>query len=165
MIDKTLMKASNGAPITQSLFLELGYSDFAVFTLKEEDYKHKGKTYPSLKRLYVEMEDVGEYEFATTYLLGWPHWKRLCENKQIAKHIEIWREELEIKLRSRAIKTLVAKTQTETGVNAAKWVAEKGWSKGVVGRPNKQESEKEKRIQDALDVDYASDLLRATGGN
>lgn len=164
MIDKNLLKASNGVPLTQGLFLEIGYSDFAVFTLKDEDYNYNGKLLPSLKRLYLEMEDIGEYEFATTYLLGWAHWQRMCSNKQILKHIEEWRYELELKMRSRAIKAVLAKTTTEQGISASKWIAEKGWDKKGVGRPSKQEEAREKRLQEELDVDFTGDWQRIIGG-
>lgn len=165
MIDKSLLKASNGVPLTQGLFLEIGYSDFAVFTLKDDDYEYNGQLLPSLKRLYLEMEDIGEYEFATTYLLGWQHWQRMCANKQLLKHIDEWRYELELKLRSRAIKTVIAKTASEQGINAAKWVAEKGWDKGRVGRPSKQEEAREERLRAELDVDFGGDYSRVLGGN
>lgn len=164
-MDKSKLKASNGVPLTQGLFLEIGYTEFAVFTLKDEDFMYKGVLYPSLKRLYLEMEDIGEYEFATTYLLGWQHWQRMCANKQISKHIEEWRYELELKLRSRSIKEIFLKSKTEAGINAAKWIAEKGWDKGRVGRPSKQEEEREKRLQDSLDVDWAADFKRVAGSD
>lgn len=164
MIDKSLLKANNGVPLTQGLFLEIGYGEFAVFTLKDDDYDYNGKVYISLKKRYLEMEDIGEYEFATTHLLGWAHWQRMCANKQILKHIEEWRYELELKLRSRAIKAVVKKTFTEQGINAAKWIAEKGWDKGKVGRPSKQEEEREKRLQSELDVDWTGDYQRIVGG-
>jgi len=38
-IDKSKMVDSMGRPITQSLFLEVGYSDMAIFTLKENNYE------------------------------------------------------------------------------------------------------------------------------
>lgn len=163
MIDKSKLKAANGVPLTQGLFLEIQYGEFAVFTLKDEDYEYNGQIYPSLKKLYLEMEDVVEYEFATTYLLGWAHWQRMCANKQLLKHINEWREELELKLRSKAVKAMRDKVNTEQGINAAKWLAEKGWDKKAVGRPNKQQEEREKRIQDKLDADWAEDLHRITG--
>ena len=75
MIDKALLQDSMGRPLTQSLFLELGYTEHSVYTLKEQDYAYKGKNYPSLKRLYLKEEDVTEYEFATKHLLGWQHWR------------------------------------------------------------------------------------------
>ena len=38
-VDKTKLKDSMGRPMTQALFLEIGYeTDKAVFTLKDEDH-------------------------------------------------------------------------------------------------------------------------------
>lgn len=163
-IEKNKLKTENGMPLTQGLFLEIGYTDFAVYTLKDEDHEYKGKLLPSLKRLYLEMEDVGEYEFATTYLLGWKHWQRLCENKQIAKHIEEWRYELELKLRSEAIKQIRLKATTEKGVNAAKWLAERGWDKRGAGRPSKEDVEHETKLQADIHHLFAQDLDRLKEG-
>ena len=57
-IDKATLRDTKGRPLTQSLFLELGYNtQYAVYTLKDEDYNYEGKLYPSLKRLYLEMEE------------------------------------------------------------------------------------------------------------
>lgn len=163
IIDKNSLKTANGIPLTQGLFLEIGYKEYAVFTTKDEDYEYNGKVYPSLKRLYLEMEDVGEYEFATTYLLGWNHWQRLCGNKEVAKHVEEWRYELELKLRSKAIKSILKKTSVEQGINAARWVAEKGWDKRKAGRPTKEDIQKETRIQADLDRQFQEDLKRLEG--
>ena len=67
-LDKSKMLDSMQRPLTQSLFLELGYTDFAIFTLKEDDYVYNDKTYISLKKLYLEMEDPTEYDFANECL-------------------------------------------------------------------------------------------------
>ena len=40
-------------PLTQSLFLELGYTKFALYTLKDDDHVYKGKTYLSIKDLQL----------------------------------------------------------------------------------------------------------------
>ena len=57
------MKAEKGTYITQGLFLEIGYkTDLAIYTLKGEDYEFRGVLYPSIKKAYLEMEDVIEYE-------------------------------------------------------------------------------------------------------
>lgn len=159
-MDKTLLKSTNGIPLTQSLFLEIGYTDYAVFTLKDDDYEYKGKVYPSLKKRYLEMEDVGEYLFACEYLLGWDHWQRLCENKQTAAHIDKWRYELELKLRSQAILAIKAKAKFEKGINAAKWLAEKGWDKRKAGRPSKEDVENEVKMQADLHYLFAEDAKR-----
>lgn len=159
MIDKTKLLDEQGRPLTQSLFLEIGYTEFAVYTLKEQDYEYNGKVYPSLKKLYIEMEDPTEYEFASTCLLGWKHWQRLCENKQIRKHIDEWREELEYKLRSKAVRFML--TSANGGnYQAAKWFADKGWSTRTAGRPSKEEIEGEKQFQARVKEEYSDDVVR-----
>jgi len=153
MVDKEELKDTMGRPLTQSLFLELGYSDFSVFTLKDDDYEYNGKVYPSLKKLFLESMDITEYEFATKNLLGWKHWQRLCANKAILKHVEEWRDELEIKLASQGVKSIVegAKFGNQT---SAKWLAERGWMGKKVGRPSKVEKAAQKAFDDALESEF-----------
>lgn len=149
----------NNKPLTQSLFLELGYSDYAIYTLKDIDWQLNGKNYPSLKRLYLEMEDPTEYDFATTYLLNFRHWQRICENKQIRIHIDEWRDELEYKLRSKAVKGIMESAK-QGNFQAAKWFADRGWISRGAGRPSKEEVEREKKIQAGLDGEYKDDVIR-----
>lgn len=160
---KDKMVDSMGKPLTQSLFLEIGYGDTAVYTLKDQDHEHNGKHYPSLKRLYLECADPTEYEFATTYLLGWKHWLRLCENKIVRKHIDEWREELEVKLRSRGVKNVLEAAKAGN-YQAARWVADRGWDTRGAGRPSKADVEKEKRIQAAMSDEYSADVVRLFKG-
>lgn len=161
MLDKTKLKDSSGRPLTQGLFLETEYNyERAVYTLKDEDHKVNGITYPSLKRLYLEEEDPTEYSFATTHLLGWSQWTRMCENKTLRKHIDEWREELELKLRSRAIADIIDMSAQEKGFQAAKWLADKGWDKRGAGRPTKDRTEHEKRMEDRLNDEYGDDFKR-----
>ena len=161
MIDKSKFLDVMGRPLTQSLFLELGYSENAVYTLKEYDYPYKGKHYPSLKRLFLLEEDPTEYAFAEKYLLGWQHWKRLCENKAIAKHIEEWREELELKIRSQAVRDMMNMCASESGnYSAAKFLADRGWEKRAAGRPSKAEKDKHLRIEEKIEEEFAADVKR-----
>ncbi len=161
-VDKKDLVDKMGRPLTQSLFLEIGYkNDFAVYSLKDNDHHYRGVVYPSLKRLYLQHEDVTEYDFANTYLLGWNHWKRLTENKMLRKHIDEWREELELKVRSQAVKDIIDQCANEGGsFQAAKWLADRGWDKRAAGRPSKQEQEKETRIQENIQSEFADDLAR-----
>jgi len=160
-IDKSRLLDSTGKPITQSLFLEIGYTDFSVFTLKEDHYEYKGKLYPSFKRLYLELEDPTEYEFATRYLLGWKHWLRLYQNRQIRPYIEEMREELELKLRSQAFRDMVSLSASEGGnFSATKWLADKGWDKRSAGRPSKQEKERDQYVMDRVTEEFEQDVKR-----
>lgn len=160
-VTRERMLDSMGRPLTQTLFLETAYSSEAIYTLKEVDHLYEGKVYPSIKRLYLEMEDPTEYEFATTYFLGWKHWARICANKLLLKHIEEWREELELKLRSRAIKQAMQAAATSGGnFQAAKWLADRGWANKGAGRPHKDEVEREARIREKIDDEFSGDVLR-----
>jgi hypothetical protein len=161
VIDKSLLKDSRGRPLTQGLFLEVGYNtEFAIYTLKDEDFEYEDKTYLSLKRLYLEHADPTEYDFACTYLLGWDQWQRICANKIFTKVVESWRIELELKLRSQAFKDIMMQSQGDKGFQAAKWIADRGWDKRMVGRPSKDELEREKSIRDIIAAEYNEDVVR-----
>lgn len=78
-----------------------------MFTLSTSDVKDdSGKTYPSLHRLYVEMEDTTEYLFATKYLGGWQHWKTLTEASFFQNYLSEMREELSLKLKAKTLQAL-----------------------------------------------------------
>lgn len=156
---KTKMLDSMNRPITQSLFLEIGYTDSALFTLKDEDFEYNGRSLPSIKRLYLECADPTEYEFATTYLLGWSHWLRICENKAVRKHIDEWRVELEVKLRSKGVKAAISQASSGNYA-AAKWLADRGWDTRGRGRPTKEDVEHEKKVQAGMTSEYAADIIR-----
>lgn len=159
IIDKSKLCDSTGRPLTQGLFLEIEYGENAVYTLKEYDHTWNGQVYPSLKKRYLEMEDVTEYEFATTWLMNWKQWQRLCDNKTIGKHIDEWREELEFKLRSKAAKKMLE--QAEGGnFQATKWFLDRGWINRGAGRPSKEEKEKHLAIDNRIQEEYSADIIR-----
>jgi len=161
VVDKKLMTDDKGGMRTQSLFLEMGYNyDVALYTLKSQDHTAKGKTFISLKQLYLTSEDIIEYEFANTHLLGWDHWKRLCNNKQLAEHIKDWREELELKLRGQAVKDIIDLSSEERGFQALKWLADKGWGQRGVGRPTKDQKDHEERMSKRLNDEFGADVIR-----
>lgn len=161
-VDKAKLLDDGGRPLTQALFLELNYNEkYALYTLKEQDHVWNGNTYPSLKRLYLATEDPTEYEFATKYLLSWNHWKRICENKVLGRYIAEWREELEIKLRSRAIRDIQSLCESENGnYQAAKFLADRGWDKRPAGRPSKEEQEKRAAIAQHIEDEFTTDVAR-----
>lgn len=150
-----------GRYITQSLFLEINYTSHAVYTLKDDHYEYNGVVLPSIKRLYLEMEDVTEYEFANTYFCGWRHWQRLLDNKVIRKHIDEWREELEYKLRAKGIKKIIESVKNpQNAMQAAKWLADRGWSTRAAGRPSKEEIQREKEIATRISDEFSADIYR-----
>lgn len=152
-----------GRPITQSLFLELGYSSSAAYTLKEVDHEYEGRIYPSIKRLYLEMEDPTEYEFATKYFLNWKHWERICANVAIFQHVREWREELDHKIRASATKKMIDLARSDN-YQAVKWLADKGWAVKGAGRPSKDQLKKDKIQEEAIIDEYGADVVRMYRG-
>lgn len=149
-LSKDKFKDSGGRYLTQSLFLEYGYdTKYAVYSLADEDKTYDGVVYPSLKRLYLEVADPTGYEFAKIHLYNFEHWERICANKVLYKEIEGWERELEVLLRSRAIRQIMSLGYDS--FQAAKWAADGHWNVKR-GRPSKAEQEREKQIrEDALD--------------
>jgi len=155
------LKDSRGYPLTQSLFLEINYSDYAVFTFNNEPKEYNGKIYPSLRQYYMDIADPTEYQFATQCLLGWDHWKRISSSELVKKEVVQWREELEVALRSEGVMAIIDATAQEGGnFQAAKWLTEKGWEKNKVGRPSKAEADRDKRIADRVNNDFKADIIR-----
>jgi hypothetical protein len=159
--DKVKFKEPNsGNYITQALFLEHSYSPYAMYTTKEEHHEHNGVVYPSLKKLYTSFEDPLEYDFANEYLSGWKHWCRILDNKWCMKHIQEWRDELEIKIRSQAVKDIMDLSLNNDSFQAAKWLADRGWEKRGAGRPSKAEKQKESSMNTRIAEEFSADVKR-----
>lgn len=170
MVDKKQFKDEKGRYIVQGLFLEDRYNtDIAVYTWAGEDKTYKGVVYPSLKRLYLEEGDPEEYLFAQKHLFDWPHWKRLCNNAMVGRHIDEWREELILSLRSEGLASIIDLAVNEKSYQAAKFLSEEGWKRNKVGRPSKEDIEgrieRDAKIQKEFDADIAKlDNHRASKG-
>ncbi len=144
-------KNSNGQLLRRGIFHEEAVERTNVmYTLRDEDYvpkqgtSHPAKGYPSLYRLYMDMMDVTEYEFATTYFHSWKHWLDVSNSPWFKPYITRWRQELELKLKVRAIKEIMheASSGGKNSFAANKWLVEKGWAPANGpgrGRPSKQE--------------------------
>ena len=152
-----------GAWRTQSLYLETNRSGLEpIMTLKEVDWEHKGVMLPSLHRLYMEIADVTEYQVAMQVFGSWYGWQRQCENASIKEHIEAWREELEIAIRSAAVAAMVQVSSTEgsKGTAASKYLADKGWIKRPAGAPTKAEKAGELKKQETIASNTENDFKR-----
>lgn len=157
--NRELFLDSEGRPKTQALFYEIRYDSDALYSLKEYDLVVGDKTFPSAKRLYMEVGDPTEYAFASQYFLGWKHWKRICENQAILKHVTQWREELEMKLRSEAVFQAM-KMARNGSYQAAKFMIDRGYVKRGAGRPSTEEVEREKKFQANIENEYSADVIR-----
>ncbi len=159
-LTRDMLVDSRGRYKTLSLFLEIDYDKDAIYTLKGYDHEYEGKTYISLKRLFLEMSDPTEYEFATKYLADWDHWQKICANKVLAQYIEKWRFELELKLRAEGVQRVIKSARSKGNWLAAKFLAEKGWEVRIAGRPGKDEVERELKVQAAIQSEFEDDVAR-----
>lgn len=152
-----------GAFRTQSLFFETNKSKLTpIMTLKRYDMEYKGVVLLSLHRVYMELADPTEYAVAMEVFGSWKQWLKLTGNKALLSHIEGWREELEVKIRSGAILALAhtAATEGSKGTAAAKYIAERGWDKRKAGAPSKAEVNREMAIATGIETETAADLKR-----
>lgn len=157
---KDQLRDTRGYPLTQALFLEVMYSDYAIFTMSDEDKEYNGKTMYSLRKLYLEIGDPTEYQFAKTCLLGWDHWQRMLENKRIREEVDKWRAELEVSLLSEGVHSIV-ESAANGNFQSAKWLAERSWKeKRGAGRPSKQDADREKRIASRVNGQFDADIIR-----
>lgn len=138
---------------TQSLFWQFKNEKYTpLYTL--EDFDHDDCL--SLKKLYLEMSDLGEYDFANKYFYNYDHWMRICKHAMLFPYIEKIREELELKLRSEAIKKIydLAKGTNPAALNAAKFISKREWElKHSSSRKNKKEKEKNSMLNEAVNQD------------
>ena len=125
-------------------------------------YSLKGKKgWPDLHDIYMDTDDPTEYAFAMECFESWAHFQHLTTLKWFQAYLFPWREELEVKMRSRAVRALMAVATTEgnKGTTAAKWVADKGWDKKR-GRPSKEELVREQKVAMRIKGDVADDAKR-----
>lgn len=106
---------------TSALFKEVSAKpELILYSLAREDNE-----YPSLYKLYMEMGDLVEYDFATKYFESFQHWKQICGLEWFCTHIGDWREELELRFRAIALKSLI--NRSDTSIEVAKYLLNNNW--------------------------------------
>lgn len=147
---------------TESLFKETmtwsakGHGIEPIYTIK--DYDMDGLF--SAKRIYLECRDPTEYSAAIALVGNWQHWQRIRANKKLGAIIDEWAEELEVKLRSEGLQDMAKHSKKST--DAAKWLSEGRWKGRGVGRPSKEEVERETRIAANIEEDIQDILKRVS---
>lgn len=149
-----------GMPLTKAMFFETCLPErrekYCSFTLK--DREHEG--YASLKQYYMQYDDPTEYEFAIDVFGSYQHWKTLVECEWFTPYLSLWREEQEIRLRSKAIKQIAEHALGEKGYSASKWIAEAQWKPKAVGAPSAKDKAAKERVSASIDKEISSDLQR-----
>lgn len=151
--EKTKFKNGSGQFLLKALFYEeneIENKDYILYTLKDDDYEVRGKLLPSLAKLYLEMEDITEYEFAKKYLYSWEHWKLLSNSTFFKPYIQRWREELKLKLLYRALNkiTQIAESDSKESFLALKYLVAESWKDKPRVLPKRGRPEKEPEAVD-----------------
>lgn len=155
-----MYKGKNNCWLTQSLFWDVWVSLSPgnrhcdpVFTFDSDR--------PNLinfKRTFVDLGDPTGYEWAIKYLESYDHLLYLLKRDWFVRVFEEALEELHMKTRAaalRKIKDIADNSPNEAqSLAASKYLAEKAWDKGKVGRPAKTTGELRKEV-DVFESDAA----------
>lgn len=160
-------RVATGQLLYRGLFYETTGADKTgvVYTLKRED--HAG--YASLYRLYMETDDLTEYNFAIAHLDGWDHWKNLTSCTWFKQYVARWREELGVRARGRAlnaIRTVAEDKVSKDAFAANKFLLIGEWaekSKHGRGRPSKDDIKSEAARQAAETRELNDEFTRISG--
>ena len=167
-------KNSSGQHLTKQLFFENDDSEksLCIYTLKDYDHTSGGRTFPSLRKLYVEMEDPTEYLFAETYLDGWAHWVKIKNGQFFQEYYKEWVLELETRLKAKALLRIrkLAEEGGKDSLSADKILLQGGWkekeeAKQKVGRPTKEAIKKEADLLFKSQSEFEDDFNRIIKGN
>lgn len=145
--------------LTEGLFLETtqGEDEYCLYTLQPWDRKKNGKFYPSLHKLFVEMGDVSEWNFANHYFDGYQHWLLIKSKPWFKEYYAKMVEELNAKIQHMAVEEMMGQVREGKASQATlQYLANKGYiEKAAVGKPKRKKPEDKAKL-----YDIKSDLAR-----
>jgi len=137
-----------GRRVVLSLFSEFSRTDYTPLWSLYKDWKP----------IYMEAEDPTEYEAAMRLIGDYEHWLLIRSHPKIAPIIDKWAIELEIKMRSDAVRKMVRHSASNQGTAAAKWIAEGGFT--MRDKRSKKGKEEEREITEVLSERLHEDMTR-----
>ena len=116
-----MVEETRGRKPSKALFFGMADDDSqALYDLEE------------FARVFVEVEDITEYQAAIKLVGSWTEWNRIKRDwPGFVDHIKAWIDEIEVKLRSQAIKKIhqLADSEDRQAFQAAKFLATKEYSR------------------------------------
>jgi hypothetical protein len=137
-----------GRRIVLSLFKEFVRTDFTPLWSLNDDWKP----------IYLETADPTEYETAMRLIGDWEHWLAIRNHPKIKPIIDKWAKEVEVRIRSKAIRQMAKHANAVNGASAAKWMAEGTFMQRVL--KNKQEKADEQEVVDEISKRVGEDMER-----
>lgn len=119
--------------VTDGMFHERNSSEtWTQYTLMPWDIQNPYLPHtqlPSIHRLYVEEEDISEYQFATKYFYNFAHWELIKSRDWFMPHYNAMRHELEAKLESRSTRAMMGQIRSGTATQSTlKYFADKEYA-------------------------------------
>ncbi len=109
------------------------------------------------RKVFIEMEDPTEYRPAIFLVADWLVWRNFKRDWPLfRREVEQWKEEVDMKLRSKAIQSIITSAkegsvQASTYLANAKYITKKG-------RKTKEDKAKEDRIKATIQREMDSEL-------
>lgn len=145
----------------KSLFYETSNTPHLpyYFTTGYEDIEVEGRKLISLRKRFLDSNDITGYTIATEYLGGYQHWKEIKNSVSLGGRIKEWEEELEMKLRAMGIKQAID-SASKGNFSASKFLVDRGWVVGNKKLTKKEERELKKKQDNEIKDIFAEDLRR-----
>ena len=112
------------------------------------------------RRKFVDSMDLTEYAGAIACIGSWENWKAFKRNwpRFQREHLNNWLEEIEVRMKSQALKTLIMSGDTAS----AKFIAEGKYKEKRAGRPTNEEKQRQLGIEVQVEKEIEADLARLT---
>lgn len=110
------------------------------------------------RKVYVDCADPTEYLAAMQLVGDWGHWELVRNYPKLKPIFDSWQKEVEIRLRSEALRELMKHSKKEGGTAAAKWIAEGGYTKRDMRK--KEDKQLETTIKKEVSNQVAADAVR-----
>lgn len=135
--------ARRGMPPTRKLFKQ--FNDEGTEDLDE------------WRKIFVEASDPTEYQAALLLVGSWKEWCRFKKDwKAFNDIVDDWVQEVEIKIRSEAIRDLAQSGEA----SAQKWIAEGRYKQRTAGKPTKAQVERAARIEAGIEKETDEEVDR-----
>ncbi len=139
-----------------------GYSRKVILSLFEEfkrtEFTPLWSLYKDWKPIFMDTLDPTEYQTAMRLIGDWDHYLAIRNHPKIKPIMDKWALEMEIKIRSDAVRNMFHHSKQPNGAAAAKWVAEGSFMQRVL--KNKENRQREAEVQEGISDKVSADAER-----
>ena len=93
----------------------------AIYTLRDDNYVWKGKTFFSLRKLFLALDDLTGTKLANECFASYAQLESICQNTKVSGKWNEWHKELEAMQLARALETIIVQSE-EGDVQSSKFL-------------------------------------------